>query len=237
MTREQAQVYAKLSRDDLEKLDNGYVKHYDTLCAFANGEEIEVKYSDTAEWFTTELPYFYPERDYRVKPSEAQPAEPWKPKNGDSYFVVDEFGEICEIEFNNYEANDKHIDFGNCFRTSEEAEEARGRVRAALRNDDYVYIVKNVFVDYPERESSFDFDVFANKKDAIEFFEKMIPDKLKEMEFIQKSRELELEAFKYGEEELTWGCELRDKSDIVETASYTYLIRVPRYPVKSDTEE
>lgn len=243
MTREQAQIYIKLSREDLKNIRKGFDKHYDILVAFANGASIQFKYSKdfyegvNNHWTESNDPEFDFDLEYRVKPSDAQTAEQWKPKKGETYFVVDEFGEVCEIEFNNYESNDSHIEFGNYFRTRAEAEAARERVLKALRNDDYIYIVKNVFVDYSERESSFDFDVFDNKKDAIEFFEKMIPDKLKEMELIQKSRELELEAFKYGEEELTWGCELRDKSDIVETASYTYLICVPRYPVKSETEE
>ena len=135
MTREQAQVYAKLSREDIEKIDKGYAKHYDMLCAFANGEEIEEKHRYTMNWFTTELPYFYPERDYRVKPSAEQRAEKLKPKKGEKLFYVSAFGIVKPFEFDGSIESNIIIDFGNYFRTREEAEAARERVFSAINKE------------------------------------------------------------------------------------------------------
>lgn len=243
MTREQAQVYAKMSREDIAKIDNGYAKHYDVLRAFANGEEIQLQINGE-RWADIDEAYFCYSCEYRVKEREsgANTDEPWKPKDGRTYFFICADGDIKYADFRENDNVDPfhlgRIELGNCFRTRAEAEEARERVKVALKGDNYIYIVKNDFVDYFDRESYSNFREFADKKSAINFFEKLIPDNLKEMELIQKDRNLELETFKYGKNKLTWGCELRDKDDAVEAAYYTYLIRVPIYhPVKSETEE
>lgn len=138
MTREQAKIYAKISREDLEKIDNGYAEHYYVLCAYANGEEIEVS-RETNRWEAEKYPAFIEDFNYRVKPN-MQPAEPWKPKNGDEYFCVCSSGEVGEVYFDdvNFTTDKKYIDFGNYFRTREEAEAARERVRAALKGGSVV---------------------------------------------------------------------------------------------------
>ena len=139
MTREQAKIYAKLSREDIEKIDKGYAEHYDVICAFAAGKEIEVRYTDDDDWRDSgEDPDFFDELklQYRVKPCEAKQAEPWKPKDDEKFFCVCGNGEVCSVAFDeNFEADKEYLDFGNCFRTREEAEAARERVRAALKGE------------------------------------------------------------------------------------------------------
>lgn len=57
---------------------------------------------------------------------------PWKPEIGDSYFVINECGEIKIFDFIKHPINYLHISFGNCFHTLAEAESALERVRTAL---------------------------------------------------------------------------------------------------------
>ena len=87
MTREQAQVYAKLSKEDIAKIDCGYEKHYEVLCAFANGAEIQMEEGGW-KWTDISEPYFYYSCEYRVKPT-VETAEPWKPKKDEEFFFLD----------------------------------------------------------------------------------------------------------------------------------------------------
>lgn len=135
MTREEAQVYVKLSREDLAKINSGYAKHYDTICAFANGEEIEAFSIESKEWYAVEDATFNYVSKYRVKSNDVeQPTERWKPKRGDCYFILDECGDVNIVNFIDSIIDDSRIKFGNCFQTRKEAEVVRERVRAALNN-------------------------------------------------------------------------------------------------------
>lgn len=71
MTREQAQVYAKMSREDIAKIDTGYERHYNVLRAFADGKEIEIE-SKTGTWYACDEPVFSAYSNYRIKPAEEQ---------------------------------------------------------------------------------------------------------------------------------------------------------------------
>lgn len=139
MTREEAQVYAKLSeklsRKDLEKLDKGYAKHYDAICAFAKGAEIETFSFILNEWYSVEEPAFSFDFKYRVRPSAEQRAEKLKPKKGEKLFYVSAFGIVKPFEFDGSIESNIIIDFGNYFRTREEAEAARERVFAAINKE------------------------------------------------------------------------------------------------------
>lgn len=135
MTREEAQVYAKLSMEDLAKINKGYAKHYDVLCAYANGAEIELKCDEGDKWVkTNNYPFFHESLEYRIKPSDSQPTERWKPKRGDCYYILEEYGDVSIVNFIDSRMDASRINFGNCFQTRKEAETARERVRAALNN-------------------------------------------------------------------------------------------------------
>lgn len=136
MTREEAQVYAKLSREDLMKINNGYAKHYDMICAFANGEEIEAFSVELKEWYTVDDATFNYVSKYRVKPKDVdQSSEPWKSKYGEQYFCIYGSGKVIGVNFHDETIDNDRVSFGNCFRTREEAEAARERVRAALKGE------------------------------------------------------------------------------------------------------
>lgn len=136
MTREEAQVYVKLSREDLAKINSGYAKHYDTICAFANGEEIETFSIESNEWYAVEDATFNYVSKYRVKSNDVeQPTGQWKPKWGEQYFCIYGSGNVIGVNFHNETIDNDHVSFGNCFRTREEAEAARERVRAALKGE------------------------------------------------------------------------------------------------------
>lgn len=131
MTIEQAKVYAKLSRKDLEIISCGYGKHYDAICAYAKGATIECRIDDDDEWEEA-IPSFAAQFEYRVKPSEDKPDKPWSPKIGEHIFFISPIGEIIETPFRYF--NEPLFTYGNCFRTRFAAESARNRVLAALRN-------------------------------------------------------------------------------------------------------
>lgn len=136
MTREEAQIYVKLSREDISKINKGYAKHYNVLCAYASGEEIELKDYESGKWVViNNYPFFHESLEYRIKPSDSQPAERWKPKRGDCYYILDEYGDVNIVNFIDSSMDASRINFGNCFQTRKEAESAMERVRAALKGE------------------------------------------------------------------------------------------------------
>lgn len=68
------------------------------------------------------------------QPDENQLAEPWKPQDGEKFFCVGGNGKVCSF-VKVFENDKEYISFGNCFRTREEAEAARERVRSALKGE------------------------------------------------------------------------------------------------------
>lgn len=61
--------------------------------------------------------------------------KPW-PQNGDKYLCIDLAGCINEYDYDNDYMDEVRREFGNFFRTREEAEAASERVRKALKGDD-----------------------------------------------------------------------------------------------------
>ena len=136
MTRVQAKIYAELSSKDVEQIDKGFAEHYDLIRAFANGAEIEYFDFTLEDWFSTNDPAFGFDFKYRVKPiGAARSSEPWKPKRGDCYYILDEYGDVNIVNFIDSIMDASRIKFGNYFQTRKEAEAARERVRAALRGE------------------------------------------------------------------------------------------------------
>lgn len=61
-------------------------------------------------------------------------AQNWTPQKGDTYFFIDKTGEIFNRSWSGFDSTEKELlEFGNCFRTGEEADAALERVRAALK--------------------------------------------------------------------------------------------------------
>lgn len=146
MTREQAQVYVKLSREDIEKIDSGFAKHYDILCAYATGSEIQMEEND-GKWIDIDNPHFCYSCNYRVNPGDAEQltdvsklgeeraTKPWKPKNGEVFFYLTGYGAENSTEWDGDRFCYLLFDLGNCFRNSEEVESARERIRVALKGN------------------------------------------------------------------------------------------------------
>lgn len=135
MTREQARTFLKLSKDDLEKINCGYAKHYEILKSFAYGDVVEGLVEEPDKWKELDDPTFNFQFKYRVKPSAEQPAETWKPEIGEEFFIVNDRGELCSKKFCGLLLDFKLTNFGNCFRTRAKAEAALERVRAALKGE------------------------------------------------------------------------------------------------------
>ena len=136
MTREQAQVYAKLSKEDIAKIAPQIDKHYETFLAFANGKEIECFDNATKIWLDCESPNFFEYCEYRVKPENAeQSSAPWKPKKGEEFFFLDSDMSIISTIFYGVPSYECLFSIGNCFRTRKEAEAARERVLSVLKGN------------------------------------------------------------------------------------------------------
>lgn len=91
MTREQAKIYVKLSKEDLKELAPRLLNHYDFLKAFAEGVEIEEKCE--FGWVKTTNPEFYEYSQYRFKKPVVTGNKPlpplnWTPDIGESYYFV-----------------------------------------------------------------------------------------------------------------------------------------------------
>lgn len=106
-------------------------KHYDVIIAFANGAQIEGRPTPNSAWSLFPNPSWENDWEYRIK---TEKDEPWKPKDGESYYFVDTDAECVETSFDINWTNDRlRIKSGNYFHTREEAEAAAERVKAALK--------------------------------------------------------------------------------------------------------
>lgn len=61
----------------------------------------------------------------------------WKPKDGETFYYFDEIGQILSDSYDDF-SNGPISDFGNCFRTREEAEAAAERVKKVLNENQNV---------------------------------------------------------------------------------------------------
>lgn len=88
MTREQAKVYAKLSKEDLESIRPSLGQHYEFLKAYANGEDVEEKFE--FGWGKAMDPEFYEYSQYRIKkaPEVKKHSLNWIPQVGQAYYFI-----------------------------------------------------------------------------------------------------------------------------------------------------
>jgi hypothetical protein len=61
--------------------------------------------------------------------------KPWRAARGDVYWIVGSCGMVLDIEEDGNVENDEHFEFGNYFKTEEQAEAAAERVRRAYKED------------------------------------------------------------------------------------------------------
>ena len=58
----------------------------------------------------------------------------WKPKNDETYYRITWIGEVAEGIWYGLRNDESGYKFGNCFRTKEEAIEARNKIKEMLNN-------------------------------------------------------------------------------------------------------
>ena len=58
----------------------------------------------------------------------------WKPKNNECYYRITWIGEVVEDIWFGLRNDESGYKFGNCFRTKEEAEAARDKIKEVLNN-------------------------------------------------------------------------------------------------------
>lgn len=62
----------------------------------------------------------------------------WKPENGDIFYAVCVDGDVGIFEYNNEDFHEGMYLIGNCFKTSEEAEEYKKQIEYTARYKNYV---------------------------------------------------------------------------------------------------
>lgn len=134
MKREEAKICMSIPREILKVIAPHIYKNLDIIQAYANGAEIQYRSKNEDEWEKA-VPLFREDFEYRVKPSSEQPTTLWKPKDNERFLYVGLDGEVMDTRFNGTVFHHKIVDFGNCFKSYEEAEEARERVRVALKGE------------------------------------------------------------------------------------------------------
>jgi len=62
------------------------------------------------------------------------PKERWQPKKEGRYYCIGSNGLIIDSQWVNYVVDKKRLDLGNIFKTREEAEQARDKIKELLQN-------------------------------------------------------------------------------------------------------
>ena len=125
-------------------------QHAELIHAWADGKTIQTRLKESQEkwkdFLGSNLPLFNDKHfEYRIKP-EKPSNDPWKPKEGDEYWALDNFGDVFFSIFSDRDDENRYS-FGNCFRTRAEAEAAKERVKAALKGENVnipTNVVRNV---------------------------------------------------------------------------------------------
>ena len=135
MDRKEAKIWASIPREKLAVIASHLDKHFDLLCAYANGAEIQLKFRDKRDWYTLNSPDFNADgwAEYRVKPSTEQHAKRGEPKKGEQYFYLNMDGQITKTEWFGWEYDKTLFNVGNCFRSYEDAKTAWNHVLKALK--------------------------------------------------------------------------------------------------------
>lgn len=107
--------------------------HAELIKAWADGANIQYK-NENNEWITVNHPSWYKNNEYRIKPEEPS-NEPWKPKKGMSYLIVNSCGSVDYKLWGSSTLDEKHYKIGNCFHLQSDAEAAAERVKAALKGE------------------------------------------------------------------------------------------------------
>lgn len=65
---------------------------------------------------------------------EVEEEKEWQPQGGNNYWFINSLGESCEEIFSRISFNDSsRLAFGNCFRTKQEAEAMRDKIKELLK--------------------------------------------------------------------------------------------------------
>lgn len=128
--------------------------HAHWIKLWADGVPIEYK-AGTGQWvdviqFSTMT---MPDVEYRIKPSD----KPWKPKEGEEYYYIhlDAYGRVLPRAYlwTDCESDNKFWEFGNCFRSKEEAEAAIPRVEVALKGGDSLMSKKSCLLELEVKDA------------------------------------------------------------------------------------
>lgn len=146
MTKEYANKIKNIGKENLEILTDfvdptdmhALVKHFDLICAYADGKGIQYKCVDENEmtwWVDDDDPYFEEGEEYRIKP------ERWRAEeDGIYYYITTKYGKPAVMETNDTYCdvdNDRYASL-NYFKTMEQ-----GRCVAKTIESTFVEFHKN----------------------------------------------------------------------------------------------
>jgi hypothetical protein len=101
----------------------------------------------------------------------------WKPEEGDTYWFINDIGDICKSTWDNVNTDRKRYLIGNCYQTKEECEFAREKLKVIAELKEYAepkdraWDGKNSHYffyydyDYTERKVNIDWTTMAKQNE------------------------------------------------------------------------
>lgn len=132
MTREEAKILTSIPKKKLKVIAPRIYKNFDVVKAYANGAEVE--FLDNGKWYLESNPSFSLLFEYRVKKVEDQPYGSWTPEFGQTYYIIDNTGQVSSVRNSFSQADYDRFEFGNFYRTFVSAAGAANAIREAFFN-------------------------------------------------------------------------------------------------------
>ena len=95
--------------------------------------DIKKKLESLKAEFLGKLEALEKEAEMQKKQEEWNPWKPWKPEVGEEYFSVEDGADVARYAYFEDSIDESNIQFGNCFRTKERAEQVAKKMRLLLR--------------------------------------------------------------------------------------------------------
>lgn len=150
---------------------NKHKKHprAELIKAWADGEQIQYQSHEDLWVDCDTMPNWDSDSEYRIKPEELEEDKQWKPKEGEEYYYIhlDAYGRVLPRAYlwTGCDSDNRFWEFGNCFRSKEEAEAAIPRVEIALKGGDSLMSKKSCLLELEVKDA--EIEVLKKKLEAL----------------------------------------------------------------------
>lgn len=135
MTREEAKTWISIPKEKIKIVAPHIYKNFDVVSAYSDGAEVEFMDKQIPSgWCFDPSPSFSSLFEYRVKKAEEQPSWSWKPEFGQTYYIIDDTGQVSSVRNSFSQADYDRFAFGNFYRTFVSAAGAANAIREAFFN-------------------------------------------------------------------------------------------------------